>query len=107
MNKIINLYQKAKTTAKFVWRYLFTLGIAFMVVSVFVQAPVNWTIAFTHLCIAVFVDWAKMRVKFSSGCYSAADIHQEYRRREAYYQNNNPCTPGTGAYHLTNLGHRS
>ena len=107
MNKLISLYQKAKTVAKFCWRHFFTLSVTGMVVSVFVQAPVNWEGALLYLCIAVLMDWGKMRLKFSgtnAGHQTFNEMYQAHTKLDNYYASTNPCVPGTGAYHLTNLG---
>ncbi len=110
MTTFATFFRKSKTTAKFIWRHFFTICVIGMVISVFIQAPVNWKVAFTYFCIAPLIDWAKMRIKLSSNpcynSYSAADFYQDHRRRSEQYEKNNPCVLYSPSYNLSHLGQR-
>jgi hypothetical protein len=106
MNKLITLYQKAKIVTKFVWRHFFTIVTACLMFSVWLENPIILKNAIITFVITFFLDWAKMRIKLSNNCYSVADVHQDYRRREACYQKNNPCVLYSPTYNLNHLGQR-
>ncbi len=78
--------------------------------SVWLEAPIILKNALITYAITFFVDWAKMRIKFSTNpylsSYSAAEFYQDHRRRSEQYEKNNPCTLYSPAYNLSHLGQR-
>jgi|GEM_PF-5663860 len=62
-------WENAKKTLKFIWRHLFTLGILSILISVFIEGPVNWKNGFVMVITAIFLDWAKQFIKVSSYPY--------------------------------------
>jgi hypothetical protein len=65
MNRIQNAWDKTKKTLKFVWRHFFTFGVLGILLSVFVEGPLNWKNAFFMLATSIFLDWVKQFIKLT------------------------------------------
>lgn len=100
MDAIQNIWSNAKKTAKFVWRHFFTLGILGILISAFIEAPLNWRNAFFMIATSIFLDWVKQFSKpvfklHSRMPYSSYDdVHLPLHTRQPL----NPTFMGTSSY---------
>ena len=98
MDTIYNIWRKVRRTAQFVWRHFLTLGILGILLSAFIEAPLNWKNAFYMVCVCIFLDWVKQFGKFKLNSrmpYSVCnDPSLPLYKRQPW----NPSIMGTGAY---------
>ena len=104
------ILEKAKKTYKFVWRHFFTLAIFAILLSVFIEAPLNWKNAFYMVATSLFLDWANQFIKLTPNArrHSALDflqLNNSNSRVISVDNDSNPCIVGTSAY-LRHSGNR-
>ena len=104
MDAIQNVWVKAKKTAKFVGRHIFTLVILSLSMGILIFASLNWKNALIYLGIAITIDWIKQfskpafKLHSRMPCSSHNDISLPLHIREPW----NPSYMGTITYASNN-----
>ena len=104
MDSIQTIWDKTKKTAQFVGRHFFTLAIVGILISAFIEAPLNWRNAFFMITTSIFLDWVKQFIKPNFKLHSRMpyssydDISLPLYKRQPW----NPSIIGTSAYESDN-----
>lgn len=103
MDAIQNAWEKTKRTARFVWRHFLTLGVLGILLSVFIEGPLNWKNAFFMVAGAVVLDWAKQFFKLTPRCCHANNPYATSSIQPFRDQWGDPTLRGTAANFLSNM----